>query len=168
MSGFSDRRPWLPAAHLVGAKSSLEVSCRSAKGRWTAAIQISSALENSSIAPAMDKHLLQRQDDVRPPRLKQRRFSTEILSSEDFGIMTHLLFWTLFISECGSFSRQAFTVTMVQTSHPVERGGHPYYKPCGWVRFVTREGQLPIQHWLLLRGEGEAMCSAAMTTASAT
>ena len=92
MSGFSYRRPWPPAAHLVGAESSLEVFCRSAKGRWTAAIQIPSVLGNSNIALAMDKHQLQRQDDVRPPRLKQRRFSTETLSSGDLGILTHLFF----------------------------------------------------------------------------
>ena len=66
MPGFPYGRPWPPAAHLIGAESSLEVSCRSAKGRWTEAMQILSALSDPGVAPAVDARQHQAQDDVRP------------------------------------------------------------------------------------------------------
>ena len=68
MSGFLYGRPWPPAAHFVGAEGSLEVFCRSAKGRWTEAMQILSALRDPGVAPTVDARQHQAQDDVRPPR----------------------------------------------------------------------------------------------------
>ena len=78
MPGLSYGRPWPPVAHLVGAESSLEVLCRSAKGRWTEAMQILSALRDPGVAPTVDELQLQARDDVRPPQWGQRRLSTEI------------------------------------------------------------------------------------------
>ena len=68
MPGFLYGRPWPPAAHLVGAEGSLEVFCRSAKGRRTEAMQILSALRDPGVAPTVDEHQHQAQKDVRPPR----------------------------------------------------------------------------------------------------
>ena len=68
MPGFLYGRPWPPAAHLVGAENCLEVLCRSAKGRWTEAMQILSALRDPGVALTVDEHQLQARDDVRPPQ----------------------------------------------------------------------------------------------------
>ena len=72
MSGSSYGPPGPPAAHLVGAESSLEVFCKSAKGKRTEAMQILSALRDPGIAPAVDERQHQAQDDVRPPQRGQR------------------------------------------------------------------------------------------------
>ena len=83
MSGFFYGRPWPPAAHLIGAENSLEVFCKSAKGKRTEAMQILSALRDPGIAPAVDERQHQAQGDVRPPQRGQRRSPLRFLFRVD-------------------------------------------------------------------------------------
>ena len=83
MSGFFYGHPGPPAAHLIGAESSLEVFCKSAKGKWTEAMQILSVLRDPGIAPAVDERQHQAQDDVRPPQRGQRRSPPRLLFRVD-------------------------------------------------------------------------------------